>query len=184
MNDTTEIKKKPEKKLLYPFWAMLLGSIMLVMTALMPMATASTEFREYLEANPNTVSDKLLDMPNKETINLSLIKLGKIYTKAMKIERVKAESITYLVIITVFIFFSLLSLLLSWLKKPIGTIVSGLLALATFILLKAEFTFRGIIPNNRYVWGFAPPIIYISIAATLAGAVILIFLRHNNHNNI
>lgn len=165
------------KKFLYPFLAMLIGSLMLIVTLFMPFASATEDYKERLVEYSDSMYVEELDMTNEEAINISLFEFARIYSVAAEMGMSKSVSIACIVIIAVFGVFALLTLLFSALKKPIPAIIFNLLAFAVFRITKWDFEDRGVIPNSNYEWGMAQYICYIGIIVIMVGAVALLLAK-------
>ncbi len=55
---------------LLPFLAVLIGSIMLVITLFLPFASANNEREEWLEEHPDSMYVEEIGMTNKESVNI------------------------------------------------------------------------------------------------------------------
>lgn len=165
------------KKFLYPFLAMLIGSLMLIVTLFMPFASATEDYKEQLVEYSDSMYVEELDMTNEEAINISLFEFARIYSVAAEMGMSKGVSIACIVIIALFGAFALLTLLFSAIKKPIPAIIFNLLVLGVFRITKWDFEDRGVIPNNNYDWGMAQYICYIGIIIVLVGAVALLVMK-------
>ena len=165
------------KKFLYPFVAMLIGSLMLIVTLFMPFASATEDYKERLVEYSDSMYVEELDMTNEEAINISLFEFARIYSAAAEMGMSKSVSIACIVIIAVFGAFALLTLLFSAIKKPIPAIIFNLLAFAVFRITKWDFEDRGVIPNSNYDWGMAQYICYIGIIVVVVGAVALLVAK-------
>lgn len=73
----------------------------------------------------------------------------------------KETSIVCIAIIAIFAVFALITIILTLLKKPIGIIISDLLALVIFSIIHFDFKDRGVIPNRFYDWGITNYLTYI-----------------------
>lgn len=173
MNQT----EKNGKIFLYPFLAMLIGSIMLVATLFMPFASATEDYKEYLEEYPDSMYAEELDMTNKEAINISLFEFAKVYFVTAEMGMSKSVSIACVVIIAAFGAFALLTLLFSVLKKPIPAIIFNFLTFAVFRITKWDFGDRGVIPSINYDWGMAEYFCYIGVVVLTVGAVALLVVK-------
>lgn len=165
------------KKFLYPFLAMLIGSLMLVVTLFIPFASATEDYKESLEEYFDSMYVEELNMTNEEAINISLFEFARIYSVAAEMGMSKSVSIACIVIIAAFGVFALLTLLFSALKKPIPAIVFNLLAFVVFRITKWDFEDRGVIPNSNYDWGIAQYICYIGVIVVVVGAVALLVVK-------
>lgn len=165
------------RKFLFPFLAMLIGSLMLVVTLFLPFASATEDYKERLEEYSDSMYVEELDMTNEEAINISLFEFARIYSVAAEMGMSKGVSIACMVIIAAFGAFALLTLLFSVLKKPIPTIIFNLLAFAVFRITKWDFEDRGVIPNSNYDWGMAQYICYIGIVVVMVGAAALLIVK-------
>ena len=179
MTEVIEMNQTGNKsrKLLFPFLAMLIGSLMLVVTLFLPFASATEDYKERLEEYSDSMYVEELDMTNEEAINISLFEFARIYSVAAEMGMSKGVSIACMVIIAAFGAFALLTLLFSVLKKPIPAIIFNLLAFAVFRITKWDFEDRGVIPNSNYDWGMAQYICYIGIVVVMVGAVALLVVK-------
>lgn len=185
MNEAIQINQteSKSKKLLYPFLAMLIGSLILIVTIFMPFSSAKGDYKKGLEALPETVIDKELDMTNKDAVNISLFEYARIYSAAAKTggnNEARTISIICIVLIAAFGAFAVLTLLFSLLKKPIAAIIFNLLAFIVFCVTKWDFKDRGVIPNFNYDWGIAQYICYIGIIIVMVGAVAFLVLKNKD----
>lgn len=169
--------EKKGKKFLYPFLVMLIGSIMLIATLFVPFASATGDYKEYLEEYSDSMYAEELNMTNGEAINISLFEFARIYSVAAEMGMSKSISIACMVIIAAFGAFALLTLLFSVLKKPIPAIIFNLLTFAVFRITKWDFNDRGVIPSSRYDWGMAEYFCYLGVVVLVVGAVALLVVK-------
>ncbi len=57
----------------------LLGSILLIISLFLPFASATDDYKDYLEAHPDRMADAEINMTNQDAIDLSLVDFGRIY---------------------------------------------------------------------------------------------------------
>lgn len=179
MTEVVEMNQTGNKnrKFLFPFLAMLIGSLMLVVTLFVPFASATEDYKERLEEYSDSMYVEELDMTNEEAINISLFEFARMYSVAAEMGMSKGVSIACMIIIAAFGALALLTLLFSVLKKPIPAIIFNLLAFVVFRITKWDFEDRGVIPNSSYDWGMAQYICYIGIVVVMAGAVALLVVK-------
>lgn len=179
MTEVMELNQteKKDKNFLYPFLVMLIGSIMLAATLFVPFASATEDYKEYLEEYSDLMYTEELNMTNGEAINISLFEFARIYSVAAEMEISKSISIACVVMIAVFGVFALLTLLFSVLKKPIPAIIFNLLTFAVFRITKWDFNARGVIPSPRYDWGIAEYFCYIGVGVLVVGAAALFVVK-------
>lgn len=168
------------KAFLFPFIAVLIGSLMLVATIFMPFATATDDYKEYLQEYSDEMYAEELDMTNGDAINISLFEFGKLYAAASEMGMSESIAIACLILIIGYGVLSVLTLLFSVLKKPIAAIIFNLLSFGIFYLTRWDFEDRGVIPSNSYDWGFAQYICYIGVLIVLIGAVALLVVKIKN----
>ncbi|MBE6651084.1 MAG: hypothetical protein E7613_07205 [Ruminococcaceae bacterium] len=173
-NDVMQKNAFNKKALLIPFIVALIGSLLLILVTFLPFASANEEHKDYLEEYSGNMYVQEIDMTNEDAVDISLYEYGRIYAAATDIEMVSDIAITCLVIICIYGLFSVLVVLFSLLKKAIPIIVFDVLALADFLLIKWDFSDRGILPNFNYNWGVAQIICYIAFAITMVGAIWLL----------
>lgn len=93
-----------KKIIVVSFLAMLIGSIMLIITLFVPFASATDDHREYLEKYANTVSIEELDITNEQLLDVSLFKFARIYSALSGMEISRDISISCIAMISVFAF--------------------------------------------------------------------------------
>ena len=164
-----------KKIIVVSFLAMLIGSIMLIITLFVPFASATDDHREYLEKYANTVSIEELDITNEQLLDVSLL-----YSALSGMEISRDISISCIAMISVFAFFALLTLLFSILRKAIPVIIFDLLTFVVFRIIQWDFEDRGVISNSKYDGGIALYIGYIGVVIVMAGAVTLLVMKIKN----
>lgn len=169
-----------KKIIVVSFLAMLIGSIMLIITLFVPFASATDDHREYLEKYENTVSIEELDITNEQLLDVSLFKFARIYFALSGMEISRDISISCIAMISVFAFFALLTLLFSILRKAIPVIIFDLLTFVVFRIIQWDFEDRGVISNSKYDGGIALYIGYIGVVIVMAGAVTLLVMKIKN----
>ena len=167
-----------KKIIVVSFLAMLIGSIMLIITLFVPFASATDDHREYLEKYANTVSIEELDITNEQLLDVSLF--ARIYSALSGMEISRDISISCIAMISVFAFFALLTLLFSILRKAIPVIIFDLLTFVVFRIIQWDFEDRGVISNSKYDGGIALYIGYIGVVIVMAGAVTLLVMKIKN----
>ena len=176
-NENQENIERQEKRLFIPFFIALTGSLLLIAALFVPFASATEDYKEYLQEHPDGMYAEEIEMTNKEAINLSLFEFGRIYAKTAELGMSKEISITCLVIISVFAVLVILTTAFSVLKKPIAAIIFSLLSLGVFRVIMWDFDDRGVILNSRYDWGMAHYFCYIGAAAVFIGGVYLLITK-------
>lgn len=169
-----------KKIIVVSFLAMLIGSIMLIITLFVPFAAATDDHREDLEKYANTVSIEELDITNEQLLDVSLFKFARIYSALSGMEISRDISISCIAMISVFAFFALLTLLFSILRKAIPVIIFDLLTFVVFRIIQWDFEDRGVISNSKYDGGIALYIGYIGVVIVMAGAVTLLVMKIKN----
>ena len=176
-NEGQKNTEEQKKRLLIPFFIVLAGSLLLIATLFVSFASATEDYKGYLQEHPDGMYTEELEMTNKEAVNLSLFEFGRIYAKTAELGMSKEVSITCLVIISVFAVLVILTAIFSVLKKPIAIIVFNLLSLGVFRVIMWDFDDRGVVPNNNYDWGVAYYFCYIGAAVVFIGAVYLLIIK-------
>lgn len=161
---------------------MLIGSLLLITTLIVPFASAIEDYKEYLQENPDGIYLEELDMTNEEAIHISLFEFGKIYTKIAELDisrNSRVNSIITLVLIIAFAIFAILTTLFSALKKPIAAILFNLFSLILFRLIVVDFDDKGVILRNGYGWGIAQYFCYIGVSVVFLGAICMLITKIN-----
>lgn len=154
-----------------PFFITSIGAILLLAMILLPYASAKDDYKKYLKSAPSDYYVSEIKMTNAAAVNISLLEYGRIYAETARQGVYKEVSIICIILIAIFAFFSLLTLLMAFLKKPIGIILFDFLTLAIFGLMHFDYADRGVLPNNSYGWGAVNYLTYIVGIAVAIGAV-------------
>jgi len=168
------MKEKQERKTapgLYPVLITIIGSMLMLLMLLLPYASATEEYKEWLLEYAREDYAEGAGITNEEAVQISLAEFMKIYMKVANQGIYKETSILCTVIIGIFAVFSLLTLLMSIRKKPIGIIVFDILALIVFHIIHFDFEDRGVIANSSYNWGISNYLGYIAGIMVFIGAV-------------
>lgn len=173
-NDVMQQNAISKKPFIIPFVIALIGSLLLVLTIFLPFASATEDYRDYLIEYSDNMYVQEIEMTNEDAVDISLFEYGRVYAAAADMGIYSDVAIACLVVICIFGLFSVLAVLFSLLKKAIPIIVFDVLALADFILIRWDFSDRGVLPNFNYDWGVAQIICYIAFALTMVGAIWLL----------
>lgn len=165
-----------KSKLFIPFIVTIAFSLILAASFLLPFASATDEYREYLLSYPDAMNLAEINMTNADSVNISLLGFIRIYGGSASLGMFSELGIIY-VIISCIGLFSLFTLVFAVLKKPVPTIVFTVLSFIVFLMIKWDFTDRGIIPSVTYNWGVSHYIYYIIPALTLASAIWLLTIK-------
>lgn len=165
------MNKPNSERIKIPFLITLIGSVLLLVMILLPYASAKDDYKEYLKSEPKNYYVSEIKMTNASAVNISMLEYCRIYAETARQGIYKEVSIICIVLISLFTFLSLLTLLMSLLKKAIGIIIFDLLALAIFWLIHFDYADRGVLPTNSYGWGIANYLTYIAGIAIAMGAV-------------
>ena len=171
---------RKNKKMMYPFLITVVAAILMLMMVFLPYASANSEYKEILIKDSDAMYVREIGMTNSEAINISLLEFVKIYLETAKQDIQKEASIACIVIIVIFTVFALLTVFLSLIKKPIGIIVSDILALIAFKIIHFDFEDRGVIPSSSYNWGITNYLTYIIGIITIIGAVWMFIEKKKN----
>ncbi len=171
-----------KKKLPLPKFMVLLGSIILVLTLIVPFASANEDYKEYLEDYPNEKYGAELNMTNKEAINLSLVEYGKVYYEIYEMGIDQDICMVSLGTIAVFGVFAILTLLFSILKRSTSILICSSLALIVFRILKWDFMDRGVVPSSYYDSGIATYFCHIGVIVTIIGVIMLFITKVKEKN--
>lgn len=171
-----------KRKMLCPFIITLIGAILMLVMLLLPYASANSEHKDYLIEYSDDMYVQEIGMTNSEAVNISLVEFVRIYSEAINEDMNKETSIVCIAIIAIFAVFALITIILTLLKKPIGIIISDLLAMVIFSIIHFDFKDRGVIPNRSYDWGITNYFTYIVGGVIIIGAVwMLIAKRRINY---
>lgn len=174
MNKTQNPFDTNKCKIFIPFIITLISSIIIVIAFFLPYKSATEDYREYLENNPNEMYAEEIGMTNKSAIDISLLEYARMYGYiAAETEVFQILGIVVLSIICIIAVLSILTLLFTAKKKPIATIIFNLLNFAVFRLLCYDFEDRGVNVRN-YDWGISYYVYHIFPLLILAGSIWLL----------
>lgn len=162
---------KSDSGIKIPFLITLIGSVLLLVMILLPYASAKDDYKGYLQSSPDDYYVSEIKMTNASAVNISMLEYGRIYVETARQGVYRDVSILCIALISLFAFFSLLTLIMSLLKKSIGIIIFDILALAIFWLIHFDYADRGVLPSSSYGWGIANYLTYIIGIAVAIGAV-------------
>lgn len=168
------------KNNILPFIVTLIGSVIIIIAFFLPYTSATDNYREYLENNPDEMYAEEINMQNENAIGISMIEYAKIFGYAateMDDEWSQEVGIADLTVIVLIALFSLLTLLFSAIKKPVPTIIFNLLNFAAFRLLSWDFEDRGVIPNGNFDWSISYYIYHICALIIIAGSVWMLIAK-------
>lgn len=154
-----------------PFLTTLIGTILLLAMILLPYASAKDDYKEYLKDTPNDYAVEEIKMTNAAVVNISLLEYGRVYAEMARQGISKEVSTICVVLISLFAFFSLMTLLMALIKKATGIIIFDFFALGVFWLIHFDFADRGVIPTDSYGWGMVNYLTYIVGIVVAIGAV-------------
>ena len=172
------------KKMFIAFVVSVVASLLLVSTAFMPFITASEDRAEYYETAGDLWADEDAGIKVKDMKSPSIVSYISICLK-MGMEEI---GISLAIVLGIWGVFALLTLLFSFLKKAIPIIVFDILALLVFLLLRWDFTDRGVVGEyGAYVWGIANILYFLFAIILFAGAVFMLItkikIKKENRNN-
>lgn len=185
MNMNMQYSNKPNKsRVTITFILTFVGAILLLGTFFLPFASAKEDYKEQLDSNPDAMYIDEINMTNADAVNISLLEFARIYSSESAQETDRAVSITCVIMIMTFGAFSLLTLLLSIFRKPIGTMVLCLLAIVVYKLINFDFSDRGIIPSGRFDWSFSAYSGYAAAIIIIAGSIWMIIEKNKMKKSV
>ncbi len=156
---------------IYPALITIISSTLMLLVLLLPYASATEEYKEWLLEYADENYMEGTSMTNKGAVHISLVEFMRMYIKMVSDEAYRETSIICVVIIGIFVIFSLLALFMSIKKKPIGIIVFDIFTVIVFRIIRFDFKDRGVIENNSYDWGIASYLGYLIGIVIFIGAV-------------
>jgi len=166
------VREEEKTKLgFYPALITIIGSVFLLLLLLLPYASSTEDYKEWLLEYADEDYMEGTSMTNEDAVCISLAEFMKMYIKMIGDESYGETSIVCTAIIGIFAVFSLLALFMSIGKKPIGIIVFDILSLIVFYIIRFDFKDRGVIGNRSYDWGIASYLGYVIGIIIFAGAV-------------
>ncbi len=172
---------KKDNKVFIPFIITLICSCILVLAFFLPIASATKEYRELIDRHPDEIAIAEVDMSYKQMKDLSLFSYAKVYRVTATLDSMsehdRGESIICLVLIITIGVSSVLCVLFSGLKKPIGIFIFDLLAFGAFRALMWDLNDRRVLPSDNYYVGIANIVYMAGVIILFAGAVWLLVMK-------
>lgn len=170
--------KLSDKRILIPFIIVLLGTILMAATVFMPYGTATNDFQKELDSLPNAIISNEITVSTHDLANRSMADYAKLYAAYSDQLFSSNEGYVYTGMVIAIAAFALLGTLFAILKKGTPIIVFTCLSVLVFAFQSFDFSYRGIIPSDVYVWGYGYYVFYIAAAVAIIGAVWLIISKH------
>ena len=167
--DSTQISERKKPKITHPFFATLIGVLVMVIALFLPYMTAVGDMAEYIEKYPDRIEIESLEMTASDLASIPIISVSNIITGVYGEDDGQIANI----IVMVFGGCLVLTMLFAILKKPIAVMIFDLLTGGVFFflnfLMKEDF-----ISADKYAWGIGYYIILIAAIAIFAGAIWLL----------
>lgn len=161
-------------KMKVTFIATVIASLVIIVTLFLPFASATESNREQLLENSELGSLVDTGLTNEDLTDVSLFEYVRVYSYLAENEYTRAVAIVCISTIIAFAFFAVMTFLFSILKKPIAIIIFDVLTMLDFLIIRFDYSSRGVVPSRSYNWGFANYIIIIFGLLVLAGAIVML----------
>lgn len=159
------------KRMRYPVLITIIGAVLMLLMLILPYASANKDHKERLMKYKDKMYVEEIGMTNADVVDISLFEFGRIYAEAANQGLHKEVSIVCVVVISFFAVFSVFTLLMSLIKKPIGIILFDLMTMGVFKLICFDFEDRGVLPSSTYNRGIVFYLVYVIGLIILAGAI-------------
>lgn len=173
--------RKAATRELIPWIVLLVGALALVVAFVLPFATATDEYADYLGQFADQMNMEEIGLRNADAANLSMLTFLRMYLAAFQateslgvLQSVAALCVGLIGAIAVS---SLLALVFAVLRKPIGAVVFALIAMGPFALIRWDFADRSVLPSSTYDYGIAAFVYPIAFVVLVVGAIWLIVAR-------
>lgn len=161
----------------------IIAAVLSAAAVFMPFASSIDDTRKNLKEYSENESVEGSGITNGDMVDVSLFEYGKAYAFLAKSDIQKEIAIGGIVLIGAYAFFALLTLLFSAIKKPIATIIFEILTMGVFLLLRFDFSDRGVVPSRSYDWGFGNYVVFIMAVLIVVGSVITLVEKKREKNN-
>lgn len=169
----TELEKN-EKELKKAMLLIVFGFLIMVLSALLPFATANEEYRAYLQKNADMWEIKEVGLTKGDSIDISIAEYIRMYSYAAGKGVGEEIAITFLVLIGIVIFMGILCVEGAVHKHPKGVIVADIISSIVYAVMAMDFVGRGVIGESRYKFGFGVYVYGVAIIVILMGAILMI----------
>ena len=164
----------PDKKIKIPFLICLITTIIMLISLFLPYASATEEYSKALDAATNSIIDAKHGLTTDNVRNISLYDFARLYGENSSEFFGNNEGYIYVGIVSAIGIFAALATIFTLFKKGTPIIIFTILSALIYWFNCFDFSFRGVIPSDAYIWGYGCYVFYVAAALTLAGAIWLI----------
>lgn len=154
-------------------------SIIMVASFIMPYLSAKGDYKKYLKDYATEMNTEEIEMTNADAVNVSLYEFFRIYQYGWSHGQQKEVSALYTIMIGIVVVLSILILISALCRKPIAVIIFDIFQILVFRILASEFKILGLVKNGRYVFGVGYYIYYLSFIVAIVLAVVLLIIKIN-----
>ena len=154
------------------------GALMIILAQFLPYATATEKQEARLKLLPEAVVYEEIGKTNEGLINISMVEYAQIYGgMSEKLFGDAASGFLYVGMVALIGVFSLLTLLFTVKRKPIGAIVFSVLTLLVVFIQNWDYSDRRVIPSNSYDWGIAYYLCFVAVVLMIVGNVLMFIFK-------
>ncbi len=162
---------------------------------LLPYESATKEYKEELQKNPEQINVAGTELTNKDAINISIIENFKVYFAALDSLKnselndtglggavIEGELIFNIVLIVILIASSVLVLLFAIFNRRVLSIIFSLLLLGSSLLMNGDIVARGVVPSSKYAIGISYYLYPVMAIIMIVSTIVLIIKEKKTIN--
>lgn len=165
---------KKLKTMKYLSATVLIGAILMLLMLVLPFASAKGDYREELLEYKKEIYIEGDSLTNGDVMEMSLLEFARAYVACVKMDYYVENSITCIVLISIFGVSGIGALLMAIYQKKVGSIVFNILATVSFALIQFDFKGRGVMPSSFNAPGIVNYLVYIIGIIVIVVASIMI----------
>ena len=169
MQESQELQQHAGKKSI-PVIVGIVCAALMVAALFLPYATATSDGAAYLENHSSQSVMQGFDLTTDQMKNMSLVDFARAYL-ALAEHSYQQLSGIYMGLVVAMGAAALLMALCFAKRRPIGALVSDVLAFGIFSLQNADYASRGVVPSANYDWGIAYYLVFVVLAVAALAAV-------------
>ena len=151
------------KKISIPVVLALAGALLMLLTIFLPYIAVTEEVEDTVEVYQELFD---VDMDEGDYKSISMTKIPGLLN-----ESEDGVGTIYSVIVILVAGFAALAALCAFFKKPILTIICGIISAVVFTVQNTIYTASEIVPSDYLKWGIAYYVFYIAAILLLVGAI-------------
>ena len=173
----TEIEKN-NKELKNASLLVVFGFLIMVLSMLLPFATAKEGYRDYLKTYAHEWEKAGMD--KEDVMDVSLVEYIRVYTYAISMGVGEEIAMAFLVLVGIVFIMGIICVEGAVHKKPKGVIAADIIGALVYVFMCMDFVGRNVIGGDKYEFGYGIYVYGVAAIVIFLGAVIMIRTKKKN----